>query len=1011
MSGVLHGTFLPDRQRFVWWAEASGEVPPKRRRTLLDRGPARHPFALPETGLISLLQHLAPHAKPQRHEGALWLPTSANAPHPSPELLEQGAPPPAGEDVTLAAWRVGGLSVTPLEAVDMLLALDGRQTVGADVSFWRRAALLALSLVAAQEIVPALERDGFILRALWRIQAEHPEHITALAAAMPPQCRAWAADPDNAPSPALLLNQFLAMVVDAAARDAAQTAKLKLPAPTTPGGKWLTALTGSNPEVALKGAEADALFTAWKTWAGQSDVAGNAAFRIAFRLDAPESEEGTWGLAYLLQATDDPSLIVPAREVWRGQMAGYLTQRFEGPQERLLAGLGFAARLFPPIEASLRRAAPETAHFTATEAGAFLKEAAPVLKRSGFHVLLPRWWGGKTSHVTARAKLKSGPAPNKATLSLSRLVSYEWEVMLGGASISAEEFERLAALKQPLVRWRGQWIVLDEAQIAAGLKYFARGSDKMTLGEAVRVGLSGELSDGESVEKITATGWLKALIDKLGDRGRIEARPLPAGLEATLRPYQHRGYEWLAFLRAHSLSACLADDMGLGKTLQAITFLLHERESLKVSAPALVVCPTSVVGNWRRELHRFAPGLRALVHQGAGRASKADLKAQAEAHDVVITSYPLLARDRAGLEAIAWSSVILDEAQNIKNAATKQAQAARALNTDYRLALTGTPVENRLSELWSIFHFLNPGYLGSEQHFRKHFGGPIERLNDKTAAERLRKLTGPFILRRVKTDPTIIDDLPEKQEMKVYCNLTTEQGTLYQAVVKDAMSRIEEAEASGDTMSRRGLVLSMLMRLKQICNHPAQFLKEAAPLEDRSGKLARLTEMLEEVYAAGDRALVFTQFAEMGTLIQQHLQATFVDVPLWLHGGTPVREREAMIQRFSAPKGPTVFILSLKAGGTGLNLTRANHVFHFDRWWNPAVEDQATDRAFRIGQTRNVQVHKFVCAGTLEEQIDEMIERKKALAQSVVGSDESWLTELSTSALRDLVTLRTSEVS
>ncbi len=446
--------------------------------------------------------------------------------------------------------------------------------------------------------------------------------------------------------------------------------------------------------------------------------------------------------------------------------------------------------------------------------------------------------------------------------------------------------------------------------------------------------------------------------------------------------------------------------MGLGKTLQTIALLLYIKSEQHTIQPALVVCPTSVVGNWRRELQRFAPDLKSYTHQGIERTSGEAFISQLKGVDVVFTSYPLLARDRETLESIEWSTVILDEAQNIKNSTTKQAQAARALKSDCRIALTGTPVENRLTELWSIFQFLNPGYLGSEQNFRRQFANPIEKLDDTEAAKRLRHLTTPFILRRLKTDPTVISDLPEKMEMKLYTTLTTEQGTLYEAVVKDVMERIENADAEGDAMSRRGLVLSLLMQLKQICNHPAQYLKDGSSLDGRSGKLSRLTEMLEEIYATDDRALIFTQFAEMGELLRDHLLTKFYDEPLWLYGGTKVSEREEMIRRFQAERGPKVFILSLKAGGVGLNLTRANHVFHFDRWWNPAVENQATDRAFRIGQTRNVQVHKFVCAGTLEEKIDEMIESKKALAERIVGADESWLTELNTANLRDLVRLR-----
>jgi len=382
---------------------------------------------------------------------------------------------------------------------------------------------------------------------------------------------------------------------------------------------------------------------------------------------------------------------------------------------------------------------------------------------------------------------------------------------------------------------------------------------------------------------------------------------------------------------------------------------------------------------------------------------KVSLAEQAGRHDVVISSYALLHRDQEQLGEVQWGDVILDEAQNIKNPATKQAQAARKLQAQWRAALTGTPVENRLAELWSISQFINPGYLGSQKEFQQRFALPIERAGDATATSRLKSLVGPFILRRVKTDPTVISDLPEKNEIKVYCNLTKEQATLYEAVVKDSLLRIQEAEG----IDRRGIILATLTKLKQVCNHPAQFLGDGSALPGRSGKLARLSEMLDEARAVGERALVFTQFVEMGEMLKRHLQEMLADEVMFLHGGTPAKARDRMVQRFQEePNGPLVFILSIKAGGTGLNLMRANHVFHYDRWWNPAVENQATDRAFRIGQTRNVQVYKYLCAGTFEEQIDDLLERKKALADSIVGTSEAWITELSTEALRDLLALR-----
>ncbi|KAF5426195.1 Superfamily II DNA or RNA helicase, SNF2 family [Candidatus Methanophagaceae archaeon] len=410
----------------------------------------------------------------------------------------------------------------------------------------------------------------------------------------------------------------------------------------------------------------------------------------------------------------------------------------------------------------------------------------------------------------------------------------------------------------------------------------------------------------------------------------------------------------------------------------------------------------SVVGNWQKEVERFAPSLKVMVHHGADRPTGKIFAREAKKHDLVISTYALANRDAETFAEVQWQHVVLDEAQNIKNPAAKQTQAIKKLNAEHRIALTGTPVENRLSELWSIMDFLNPGYLRSAEQFRKNFALPIERYRKTERAEVLRSIIQPFVLRRVKTDPKIIKDLPEKMEMKVYYNLTKEQASLYEAVVTEMLGKIEAAEG----IERKGQVLATLLKLKQICNHPVLFLQDGSALERRSGKLARLEAMLEEVLAEGDKALVFTQFAGMGIMLRHYLQDKLGCETLFLYGGTPRKQRDAMIQRFQEDhQGPPIFILSLKAGGFGLNLTAANHVFHFDRWWNPAVENQATDRVFRIGQTKNVQVHKFVCIGTLEERIDQMIEQKKELAESIIGAGEAWVTELSTEQLREVFTL------
>jgi hypothetical protein len=467
-------------------------------------------------------------------------------------------------------------------------------------------------------------------------------------------------------------------------------------------------------------------------------------------------------------------------------------------------------------------------------------------------------------------------------------------------------------------------------------------------------------------------------------------------------PYQGYVYD-LEIPGTHNY---IANSVVTHNTAQLLALALHLKAAGTLTRPVLLICPTSIVGNWQHEAARFAPDLRVLVHHGAerlGRADAAQFLDEIERHDLVITTYSLAPRDEATLAKAGWGAIVLDEAQNIKNVAAKQSRVVRRLSAPIRIALTGTPVENRLIEFWSIMDFLNPGYLGPYQRFQQRYANRIERRHDKAALTQLQALTRPYILRRLKSDPTIIQDLPEKIEMREYCSLTREQVSLYEAVMRDGLRQLEENPSA---MRRRGVILAMLTRLKQVCNHPAHLLDDGSPLLGRSGKLTRLEELVDELLAEGDRALIFTQFAALGARLQPYLAERFGVETLYLHGGVPRLDRTRMIERFQAEDGPPLFILSLKAGGYGLNLTRANHVIHFDRWWNPAVENQATDRAFRIGQTRNVQVRKFVCSGTLEERIDLMIEQKRALAEQVVGTGENWITELSTEQLRDVFSLR-----
>jgi SNF2 family DNA or RNA helicase len=717
-----------------------------------------------------------------------------------------------------------------------------------------------------------------------------------------------------------------------------------------------------------------------------------------------------WQLKYLLQARDDPSLVLPMAQVWgeRAEVARFLDRHFHAPREMVIAEIARAAGIFPPLMSSLRTQDPFGCALSGAEAYQFLVTAAPLLAEADFGVLLPPWWKRARAKPTLKLALGGGKRDGSGLLGLESVLAYDWRLALGGAELSAGDLKRLAELKQPLVRLRGQWVELRREDVEPMLTFMrTHASGRMSLGEALRASLTGELDGaGLALAEVRADEWIGTLLGQLRGGEAVREVAQPDGLRGTLRPYQARGLGWLDFLTSYGLGACLADDMGLGKTIELLALLLRAKAAGRLTKPVLLVCPTSVVGNWRHESARFAPDLRVLVHHGAERAGRADVERfqrEAAGYDLLVTTYSLLPRDEEALGSIEWGGVVLDEAQNIKNPETRQSRVARGLRAPVRVTLTGTPVENRLAELWSLMDFLNPGYLGASNRFQERFAGPIERLRDERATRQLQALVQPFILRRVKTDPDVIKDLPEKLEMREYCSLTREQVTLYEAVVRDGLRRLEEAESP---MRRRGVVLSLLVRLKQVCNHPAHLLADNSALSGRSGKLIRLEELIEELLAEGDRALIFTQFTALGERLAPYLAERFGVEVLYLHGGVARTRRERMVARYQSPEGPPLFLLSLRAGGIGLNLTNANHVIHFDRWWNPAVENQATDRAFRIGQTRNVQVRKLICSGTLEERIDQLIEQKRDLADQVIGSGEGWLTEFSTEQLRDLFTLR-----
>ncbi|MHB8597888.1 MAG: DEAD/DEAH box helicase [Ktedonobacteraceae bacterium] len=991
-----------------------------------------HPFTLSYKALREALGEIAGSLLVQSAELdalTLRLPSTAKGPQSSPELIREQED--VGQDfVGFKTWDVETLALEPGTALDFLLSLPDNAprgiAFGSSLHFWSMAARFASELIVGQAYMPALQeaKQNRILtyRAAWQavLADDDAGRMTQLAQLMPPVC--WSYLPLGDKTASLLREMvlhFLNATVDAFVRESLSVKDL-LPVQSRQHAKslalqeqWLVGLTADDGTLIGTAKELRVFAQMLQTWLGQLAMKEAASsFRTCFRLDPP-SEEDTerkdWHISFHLQAKDDRSLLVPAEQVWR-ERSGTLTflkRKFENPQERLLADLGRASRLFPAIEDSLKSAHPGELTLDTEQAYQFLRQSAPLLEQSGFGVLVPPWWNKASAKPRVKLKIKgTGDVASRGLLSLDGIVAYDWKVAIGDTMLSAKEFEKLVNLKMPLIQVRGQWVELRPEEIEAAIAFFKKkqSNGTMTFGEALRLGLGQDTAAvGLPVDGIEGDGWMQDILDKLSGNSKLTPIKIPPSLQGKLRPYQVKGVSWLAFLQQFGFGACLADDMGLGKTVELITLLLHERHTRKtLNGPSLIVCPMSIVGNWHRELQRFAPSLSVMIHHGAERLTGPAFEEEVRKHEVVITTYALALRDKEHLSHIDWEYLVIDEAQNIKNEAAKQTQAIKSIQAVHKIALTGTPVENRLSELWSIMEFLNPGYLGSGTDFRKQFAIPIERYHDAPKAESLKHLIQPFVLRRLKTDKTIIQDLPEKMEMKVYCNLTQEQASLYEAVVKEMLEKIEHSEG----IERRGLILATLMKLKQVCNHPAQFVGDGSSLVGRSGKLARLEEMLEEVLAEGDKALIFTQFAEMGTLLRKYLQESLGREVLFLHGGTPKKMRDAMVHQFQEDRhGPPIFILSLKAGGVGLNLTGASYVFHFDRWWNPAVENQATDRAFRIGQQKNVQVYKYVSVGTLEERIDQMIEDKKALAENIVGSGENWLTEMSTSQLKELFAL------
>jgi superfamily II DNA or RNA helicase len=928
--------------------------------------------------------------------------------------------------------------------------------VGGSMAFWAAALRLLQSLVLRGALLPQLDTRGNPWRATWGISLTSPadrEALDGLLAAMPPSVLAFPEDDgwvftkglglgsmdteelddDLAmpPSGEFVLRAFLEDGADFLVRFVAGSLRQgedprlglihRLRGHKRDRLPWddriMVALSHPMNEFPTIGVTERTLGDQLEQW---SEGARSQWIRPSLRLEAPpvppgkdaiqeadRLSEAGWVLQVGLETRDGD--FIPVARLWEASVESEVLEA----RKVFLRGIARAVPFFPPLQGALAGQKPEDLTLSPTEAWQFLTRGAAQLKEAGFLVHIPEALAefGGARRLRAKVRLGArtvgeGQDPDGSIQEgLDGAVSADWSLMLGSDTLDLEDFAQMASLKHPLVAWKGKWVALDPETLKQITQVIqasrGAGFESMSRGEALAAALTGTahipgVSEAIEVEVAGDFGAALEELKVLPDRPIVQ----PPAFQGELRPYQLRGLAWLDGLARLGLGGILADDMGLGKTIEVLALLLHrQQKDPMVGPPTLLICPTSLLGNWEREIAKFAPTIPFFVHHGNNRDQ---LPRVFKPHTIVLTTYGVIRREEEVFGGRTWGMVVVDEAQAIKNAGSHQAKAVRRLRAPFKLALTGTPIENRLLELWSILAFALPGYLGGENQFKEQFSGPIEKYRDPDAALELRQRVGPFILRRLKTDRTIIQDLPDKNEMKVYTQLSKEQALLYQARV-DQME-LDLAAAQG--IERRGRILALLTHLKQICNHPSQFLKEAGPYKGRSGKLERLTDMLEEVLESGDKALVFTQFKEMGDRLQIHLADVLGFEPPFLHGGSSREQRDEMVRSFQEDAdGAPVLLLSLKAGGVGLNLTAATHVFHFDRWWNPAVEDQATDRSYRIGQTRNVQVHKLITMGTLEEKIDAMLESKRDLADRVVGTGEGWLTELDDDALRRLVLL------
>jgi len=1011
---VIHGTWIPNDTidfiqsgNFYLWVESDGVQNPIN-HTL-------HPQHLPEKACLDFLKNVLGVNPIDARRGtllSLLLPTIDGQPLPSPELQ----PVDVSGSVSLQSWQVYAYSLfDPLKTINTVHFLCCFQAdtnrVGTDFLFWYYFSQSLKQVLAKDQYIPLLLRrktaTAIELYRRWQAVSSSYELLIQNAMAQMPLACSQQVQPES------LLRHFAEVVIHELLAEATLALPQLFIKRVQDDFLETLLLEKQTSEPIYRGQQVPEDYKHWQQWQQKLLGTGTEAqstLQLGLQLiEAAVETVDLWRLVFFLSSQKDPSLKLDLDDFWahKDHFQQLLQPQFgQAVDQQLLIQLAQAARIYPKLWQGMEGTEPDSASLNLDEAFDFLKESAWLLEDAGFKIIVPAWLTPK-GRRRAKIRLRSGgkrttkSASAQTYFAMETLTDYQYELAIGDETLSPEEWQQLVDSKAPLIHFRGQWMELDRDKMQDMLALMQQQNDAVP--DMTVQALLKKLAEEADSFELDVHGSLAQMLAKLTDSSQLEPIDNPEKLNAELREYQKRGVSWLRYLENLGLNWCLADDMGLGKTMQVISLLVLEREQTKPT-PTLLIAPTSVIGNWQKEIEKFAPQLTTLIHHGSGREQDVDaFKQNCLKQDVLITSYTLTRKDSKLLGALHWRRIVLDEAQQIKNPNAAQTKAILKLGADSRLALTGTPVENRLMDLWSLFNFLNPGYLGKQAHFRKTYELPVQRDNDPIQSAILKKLIQPFVLRRLKTDKNIIKDLPDKIDNKIYCNLSKEQAALYDVVVKDVVAQLEET----DGIQRQGLMLSTLMKLKQICNHPMQFLQDGSAFTpERSHKLERISDMLEEAMGQGDSVLVFTQFTEIGEQLERYLSKAKRFKTHYLHGGTSRDKREQMITDFQDPEtGPGVFILSLKAGGVGITLTAANHVFHFDRWWNPAVENQATDRAFRIGQKKNVFVHKFVTLGTLEERIDQMISDKQKMADSIVGNDESWLTKLDNQAFKELIAL------